>query len=341
MKSVVEAKPSPINSDNEGKLVHVIGSAETQDELSDTLFGVDKSSALKLQRSVDMYQWVEHKKSNTDDKSKTKTTYTYDKEWSSNLVDSDHFYKSIGHQNPKGMPYSGMTLVADPIQLGSFVLSTAVTNKMNWYEYVTGLKTDTIPDNDIRNKAKSIDNGYFMGSNVQNPQVGDTRARFRVVVEQVMSIVALQSGDTFATYSGQSGGAFLLVEQGRHTAKEMFMHANQALTSMTWAMRFAGSFCIWIMLRCWTMPFEVFAENVPLLGMLVGAGSRLVAGAVALVLSCVVIAFSWFWYRPLISILMFLIMGASGAAAYKYRHKLKLFQEEQGFSLVATASEET
>ena len=56
-----------VDAENEGKLVHMTGKADTKDVLSDAMFGVS-ATAIKLKREVEMYQWVEE--SRTSEKKK-------------------------------------------------------------------------------------------------------------------------------------------------------------------------------------------------------------------------------------------------------------------------------
>ncbi|HNW92207.1 MAG TPA: hypothetical protein PKM88_04770, partial [bacterium] len=78
--AVVEAEANTVNPANEGKLVHVTGTAATTENLVDPQFGVSVN-ALKLERTVEMYQWKESS-STTEEKNvggsvDQKTTYTY------------------------------------------------------------------------------------------------------------------------------------------------------------------------------------------------------------------------------------------------------------------------
>ena len=50
-----------VDSENEGRLVHMSGLADTGDVLEDPEFGVSEN-CIRLDRSVEIYQWVEHAK---------------------------------------------------------------------------------------------------------------------------------------------------------------------------------------------------------------------------------------------------------------------------------------
>eukprot|EP00980_Cylindrotheca_fusiformis_P005553 scaffold1174_cov105-Cylindrotheca_fusiformis.AAC.2 len=157
LKLVVDVGIETVDASNEGKLVHFVGKATTTDVLSDSIFGVTPSNVLKLKRNVETYQWVESShsetKKNVGGSTTTTTTYTYDKKWSETLISSSSFGEPTGHTNPGDMLYSPETLIADPIKVGAFELSTSVTKQLSWYRPVTGrLSTDTIVDDFTKDK---------------------------------------------------------------------------------------------------------------------------------------------------------------------------------------------
>jgi len=64
-------------------------------------------------------------------------------------------------------------------------------------------------------------------------------------------------------------------------------------------------------------PLVVVADVIPFIGNILGAGATLVALMATAVLAPVVIAIAWFWYRPLIGIL---VLAAGAAIAYGLKH---------------------
>ncbi|MGD9173519.1 MAG: TMEM43 family protein, partial [Desulfobacterales bacterium] len=82
-----------------------------------------------------MYQWKESKNRKTRKKlgggKETVTTYSYNKSWSSSLIDSSNFNKPGGHQNPGAMPYQSAEFIADEVSLGEFKLSRSLVGKIN------------------------------------------------------------------------------------------------------------------------------------------------------------------------------------------------------------------
>ena len=79
---MVSVPADAVNAANEGKLVHVSGAVKTGDPISDDELGV-QAQAVKLVRTVEMYQWKEDEKSEERKKlgggTETTKTYTYEK----------------------------------------------------------------------------------------------------------------------------------------------------------------------------------------------------------------------------------------------------------------------
>ena len=127
--AVVDVPADKIDAANEGKLVHVSGKADTQDVLSDDVFGVS-ATALRLKRTVEVYQTVEHsetKRIKEGDKTREVTTYTYSNEWCGKPVDSSQYHDATKRaaNPPAAMPYSDVDKVAPNVTLGAFKLSDA------------------------------------------------------------------------------------------------------------------------------------------------------------------------------------------------------------------------
>src|SRR6478672_6109405 len=60
-RQVVEVNPATMGSGAEGRLVHLSGMAETRAPARDSAFGIGGETLLRLRRTAEMYQWVEHK----------------------------------------------------------------------------------------------------------------------------------------------------------------------------------------------------------------------------------------------------------------------------------------
>ena len=92
-KTAIEVKSDKVESNNEGKLVIVSDKLNVIDEkVEDPDFNVSTKTA-KLKRKVEIYQWEENESTDEDGN----TTYSYEKKWSEELIDSSNFNKS-GHE---------------------------------------------------------------------------------------------------------------------------------------------------------------------------------------------------------------------------------------------------
>lgn len=136
-EKVVGVPSDKLDAQNDGKLVHVNGLADTKDTLSDPVFGISEV-ALKLERKVEIFQWVEHSKTVSEkqgDKTVSKPVYSYEKEWCAKPVDSQTFHeKRAGVVNPPVvMPFSNEEKVAQNVTLGAFKLSSANVQRIHGY----------------------------------------------------------------------------------------------------------------------------------------------------------------------------------------------------------------
>ena len=85
-KIAISIAAGSVDAGNEGRLVHLTGHAQAKDEVVDAVFGAQLPGAIKLRRTVEMFQWVETKKTTTRTKlgggEETVTEYHYQQDWS-------------------------------------------------------------------------------------------------------------------------------------------------------------------------------------------------------------------------------------------------------------------
>lgn len=296
--SVAATAADPVNN---GKLVHTQGLAETDEMLTDDIFGVS-ANAIKLQRQVSMYQWQEDVKTETKEKvggtETTKKTYTYQKEWSSDFINSGKFKRS-GHDNPP-MPFQSKSLAAKQVLLGAFKLNASQINQIGG---ATELTIDNAtPPAELNGKIVSeTGNVFYLGDNSGNPQIGDLKVSFTTVNPQDISVVAQQQGNSFSPYQTETGGTIDLLESGLVDAKSMFAIAQQENTLLTWAIRAGGFFMMWLGLSLIFKPLSVLAAVLPFLGNLVAMGTGILALLISLPCTMITVALAWIAYRPLLA----------------------------------------
>ena len=115
-----------------------------------------------------------------------------------------------------------------------------------------------------------------------------------------ISIIAVQKGKTFETYTTKRNTTINMVCEGNKTAQEMFKDAQDTNAMMTWVFRGLGFIVMWIGISMVFGPFVTFADVIPFLGDILGMGVGFFSFILAAVISLVVIAIAWIAARPLL-----------------------------------------
>lgn len=311
--SVISIASDSVNSQNDGKLVHLYGQLKTSEILTDDVFGVS-DIAIKLKRKTEMYQWVETSKSETKKKlgggTVTTTTYSYSKEWRTDLVNSSSFKKPAGHQNPASFPYGEKVVTASKVTLGAFTMSPGLLRKIQNYVPRPVTNTNTLPV-DIRRSASISEGIIYIGGTPASPGVGDLRVSFQSIKPGVVSVVAQQMGQSFAPYQTKAGGTVELLAYEMKSADMMFQTAQSQNKFMTWILRLIGFFIMMLGLSMILKPLVVLGDVVPFIGTVVGVGTGIISFLVALVLSLVTIAIAWVTFRPVLAVILLVLAVCS------------------------------
>lgn len=309
---VVSIAPGKVDPANEGKLVHLTGLADTAGTLADETFGVS-AKALRLQRNVEMYQWQESSEQEEKKKlgggTETTTTYSYQRIWAPEPINSGSFKKPDGHQNPASMPYRSQEKNAADAKLGVFRLTDSLLGRISNFQPVTVAPDTKLPEQ-LGEKASLSNGGFYIGADPASPTVGDLRIRFEQVPPTKISMISVQTGDSFSPFQADAGDAIELLQTGTHTATAMFEKAQSDNKTMTWILRAVGVIVMTIGLGMVFRPLSVVADVIPFIGSIVGAGTTLVALLISVVLSLITIAIAWVVYRPVIGITLLVVAVA-------------------------------
>jgi hypothetical protein len=336
---VVKVNASSVDPANDKSLVHISGRATTGETLSDPTFSVP-AQAIRLERLVEMYQWEEtkesKKKKKIGGKMETKTTYTYSKKWGSQLIDSSHFKKPEGHQNPSSMEFSSSSWMAEEVAVGAFELSDNLkmgisktetipfTQEMlaNLPESVSGIarvvstqdkeqpkakkkkrKKFTVNTQQV-GRAKIHGESLYIGKDPQNPQIGDLRITFRKVLPDEVSIIAQQNGNHLSGYQTEAGDVIEMLRMGTVSTDQMFAEAESAKKALTWLLRLLGFSMMLFGISLVMRPLAVIADVIPLIGDILRFGFLLFGLVIALPLSLLTIATAWIFYRPILGVVL-------------------------------------
>ncbi len=320
----VSVASDAVDPANEGKLIHTTAMATTEELLRDEMFGIE-TNAIRLTRVAEMYQWKETKEQKRKKKlgggTETKTTYTYNKAWSPQVIDSDNFKQSDGHKNPDSMPVSGNSTDAGNVALGAFRLPADLISRIHGSEPIA-LSESNIPEQYREAMSLRSSGELYLGSDPDAPQVGDVRIRFQSTPAAEVSVLAQQKGDTFQPYQTDAGRALSMLEMGKHDVAEMFQHARDQNKMLTWILRAVGTGMMLGGLMMLMSPLAVLGDVIPIVGSIVSGGTFIVSALITLVLAPMTIAVAWIFYRPLVAVPL-LLVSALGMYLLLSRRKSK------------------
>lgn len=298
---VAEAPPERADPALQGRLVHVSAALSAGGAVRDPTFRVGGDGLARLHRKVEMYQWKEHSETATHKNlggSETKeTTYTYEKVWSESAIDSGSFKRRDGHLNP-AMPVRSQTFEAPAIKLGGYRLDPKVVAKLGSF---TPLALDTggaVLPRDYRRDGEVL----YRGASVEAPAIGDLRITFTAVALQPASVVAAQSGDMLAPFTGRNDRVINLVELGAVPAAAMFKTAKHEEAVLTWILRAVGFAVMLFGLVLTSSPLSTLLGVIPLLEGIAEVGAFVLALLLAVPLTLATIAVAWIVHRPVIGV---------------------------------------
>ncbi len=309
---VVDVPATEVSAANEGKLVHVTGDVDVGDGITDGDFGI-ASRALRLKRTVSIYQWQERQQSRTEKKlgggEETITTYTYEKAWSESLNSSSGFKERAGHENPTQIAYESVTLDASDARVGAFMMQASQIAALDAF---VPLSIREVPaDAEWPDGAQLVQGDVYIGNSPSNPKVGDLKVSYQTVSADTLSVVSGQSGDSFAPFETKAGGTIDMAMTGKHTAAEMFASAQGDNVVLTWVLRLVGLVLSVIAFSMILRPLSVLADVIPLIGNIVEGATGFMSFLMGLAVSAVTIAIAWVFFRPLIGIALLVV--AAGA----------------------------
>jgi hypothetical protein len=305
---VISVDGAAVDPANEGKLVHISGAVKSDEVPRDSQFGVTAEGAVSLSRQVAMYQWVEKSESQTKKTlgggEETTTTYSYTKEWRSDIVDSSRFKQPDDHQNPTGMP-DGATFTAKTAHVGAFSVPGKDVARVGDYSRLA------LTDSDVQRIAVQIGanrpakrnaEGAYIGLNENLPDIGDLRITYQRIDVETASIVGKQSHSALVPYETTNHRDIFLTADGGVDAGQMFKTAESENSIITWLVRACGLIGLFVSFKLMFGLLPILADLIPFLGSVIGFGTSIVAFVLTLLVGPVVIAIGWFAYRPLLSV---------------------------------------
>ena len=331
------ADVSRVDASLNGKLIHASAFADTKDTLTDDIFGV-RELAIRLDRKVEYYQWVENAQTKEREKigggKETTTTYTYEKKWVDKPVNSAEF-KDPQYQSANKVlsEVEERNEMAQHVTFGAYTLpelfvasisgSEPVEVRMTeeqrftWNERLHMLRPKVNTETSL---VHTNANTVYLGLSPNSPQVGDVRVTFTKVPPADISLIAQVDGSTFKAYRAKNGQSFSRVQMGTVSADEMIEQARSENNMLTWVLRLVGVLLIVIGLKGMFGLLPMLFKLLPFLGSIVDAGVGLVSWIFGLAWSLIIIAIAWLVFRPIIGISL-LVLAIAGIVFLKRRGK--------------------
>ena len=306
-KMVISTTSTPIDASLDGKLVHTSGRVATQEVLNDSLIWVSEN-AIALSRKVEMYQWKEKSSTSSKDNygwSETSTTtYTYTKEWSDHKIKSSSFNDPINHRNPTEWIYDQYDILATNVKIWDMRLSRGFIEQMT-----PRTQLSLSSRNIVLSGATVLADSIYFGKVSSDPAIGDMRIKYYIAPLQDISIIGKLSGDMLEGYKTKTDSEIALLEIGTHWAVEMFQNAQDENMLFTWLFRVGGIILLFIGFSLIFQIIVILAKVIPFLATIVGWGTSLISFLATIIVGGIVIASAWIFARPLISGVVFVIIG--------------------------------
>lgn len=296
---LVNVENNKVEDKNEGKLVSTNGTLTIEDEfLTDSEFNVKVNKTAKLQRVVEVYQWEEDADTQND-----QTVYTYKRVWSDELIDSS-FFNDRTRSNPTEKPYNTQQLYANKVSVGAFLLNTSLLEQLNVKQIVKLDESVTLP------AGYKIDGNYITNATeLSTPAIGDVRISFYYNDDKEVSILAKQSGNSFAGFVSEQGKVLYEMRSGTLSGEEMIIEVEKENNMLKVILRIVGIILLVIGFAGLLSPISNVVSLVPLVGKHVSNFVNLIGGMIGLCVSLVIIAIAWIRFRPIVGISL-LVGGA-------------------------------
>lgn len=308
----VAARSTPVSASapaaaNDGQLVAITG-ALTAEKVGDPQFIVP-GPYLRLERVVEMYAWVEERRTERRDNagggSTERTTYTYERRWTSSPASGEGFHQPSGHRNPP-LPVEGATLTAEGGRLEGFAVDLKAMSLPSARE----LKLTPAM---VQDSAWRLVNSFlFRGKgSPDSPQVGDVRISYHALPAGVnVTAFGEQHGARLDAYRTRQGDVLYRALEGDRAAAIDQLQVED--TIFDWIFRIGSLLMLWIGLTLLFGPLNAVLGILPVLKQAGGCVASLFSFAVAFVLWVVVEAIAIIAHNPWLLLGTVILLAAGG-----------------------------
>lgn len=324
---VVSVDSAVLDPQNEARLVHINGPLVLAAPLADVALGVvAPAQTVRLERKVEQFAWIEDKQTTTETKlggGQEKTTqYTYHMDWTDAPASGAEFRIPDGHMNPP-MPITSRVVRQPEGVIGAFTVNDEISDLGGATPVLlnAGQAQEVARALSLEQPAKLVAGQIVFGADVTVPQLGDIRVSYQASTIDAASVVGVQRGDTLVPFTAQNGRKIYLVEEGLRTAEEMFQTAVASNTFKTWMFRIGLMVLLFLGFKALFGVVDVIASILPFLGWITSSVTSLISLALTLVVGGATMAIAWFYFRPVLSLVIIGIALAGAAASGYYLRK--------------------
>lgn len=312
---VVDVSSSEVDSKNEGKLVATTGKLDYNNStITDTDFNISFKTPV-INREVEIYQWIETSETKDDE-----TTYTYKKEWKSEIVDSDDFNTKNGHVNPteSEIKYFGERFTTDEdLKVGAFTLDDGFKAILSSDKSVNIPEGATIPEGYTIYNDRYITNAEDMNS----PEVGNIRIHYTINDSKDVSVLGKQVGSTITSYTSKNNKTYKELYNGTKNSADMINTIESGNKMSKWIFRVLGAILVCLGMSMVLSPLTTLIGYIPFLGKIVNGAIGAVSSFVGIAISLIVIGIAWLVFRPIIGIILLVVSVGLVILAKKYVSK--------------------
>ena len=259
---ICEAESSEVAADeagHDGDFVSVTGELKSGSMLGDPEF-LSPGNYINLSRDVEMYAWVEHTESETVDKvgggTETRTTYTYEMEWTSNPRTNG--FEDSSYNNPP-MQIQSQSWSGDSANIGVWEIDV---DDARWPGGEALSPSSLTLLGQAARGTVSGDHVYLGYGGPGSPGIGDHRISFRALSPgATVTGFGEASGSSLTAYNYEDSETFLRVLNGdrAEAIATMLFEAS----ARKWGLRILGFFLMWFGMQMVFSPLHAVAGILP------------------------------------------------------------------------------
>ncbi|MCQ2443907.1 MAG: TMEM43 family protein [Mailhella sp.] len=272
---------SPVNAAFDGKTVHASGMVTLSEPFVDPDFGVS-ANAVSLTRNVQFYLWREKSESRTrkgvDGKDEHYTTYSYDRSWGPDYVDSSTFHEASARNSRANRKLlekpREATVYSSRAMLGAYALPASMLKSMSgakqsalsmdenakirmaslmadthsgWVRHILGYPLSAATSDVAEYAAQRLihlqGNVLYFGLDPSHPAIGDVRVTYTAVAPSEISLIATVSGSSLKPFVSSKGKTVTAVSSGSKSKEELCGAREQGNRTTAWILRALGALC--------------------------------------------------------------------------------------------------